>query len=75
MNEEGIALLVVGENSGQLGVMLESLASQYAEKTQHFIDYLSKLIEPLIMVILAIITGGLIIAMYLPIFNISAAIK
>jgi len=74
-DSDAIALLAVGENTGKLSEMLHSLAKHYYDKTQHFIDYLSQLIEPTIMMLLAIITGSLIIAMYLPIFNMGAIIQ
>lgn len=64
-----IALLKVGEETNQLNLMLGRIASQYEEETEQKIKLLGSLIEPILIVFLAITVGFILIAMYLPIFN------
>lgn len=68
-------LIKTGEQSGKLDMMLEKIAIHYEESVNTFIDHLSELIEPLIMIVLGIMMGGLVIALYLPIFNLGAMIN
>ncbi|MDF7669644.1 protein transport protein HofC [Orbaceae bacterium ESL0721] len=67
-------LIRVGEESGSLDLMLEKLASYYREQSEELTDNLSQKFEPLLMLILAFIIGGLIIAMYLPMFQLGDVI-
>jgi type IV pilus assembly protein PilC len=67
-------MIAVGENTGQLVVMLEKIADSQQMVMNRDIDYLSKWLEPAIMIILALVTGALIIAMYLPVFELGAAL-
>lgn len=64
-----VQMIKIGECSGTLEMMLDKIATLYEEKTELSIDSLSSLLEPLIMVLLGLIVGGLVIALYLPIFN------
>ncbi|KFA59307.1 Type IV fimbrial assembly protein PilC [Gilliamella apicola] len=67
-------LIHVGEESGTLDLMLQKLACYYQEQSQILIDNLSQTFEPLFMIILAVIIGSLIVAMYLPIFQLGDVI-
>ena len=67
-------MVAVGENTGQLSTMLEKIADGQQISLDRSIDYFSKWLEPAVMMILAIVTGGLIIAMYLPVFKLGAAL-
>lgn len=67
-------LIRAGEESGTLDHMLERLANYYQEQNKALTDNLSQLFEPLLMLILALIIGGLIVAMYLPIFQLGDVI-
>ena len=58
----------IGEESGTLDEMLGKVADQYVMQVDNAVDSISSLIEPMIMSILGILIGGLMIAMYLPIF-------
>ena len=58
----------IGEESGTLDEMLGKVADQYEAQVDNAVDSISSLIEPLIMSVLGILIGGLMIAMYLPIF-------
>jgi len=67
-----IQMISVGEASGSLAEMLNQVASYYEEEVANIVDNLSSLIEPLIMVVLGVVIGGFVIAMYLPIFRIGS---
>ena len=67
-------MIAVGEESGSMDRMLAKVAGFYEEEVDNLVNNLSSLLEPIIMVILGILIGGLIIAMYLPIFKMGAAI-
>ena len=69
-----IQFIKIGEESGSLDTMLNKLVSLYTEEIHQFVVQLSSLLEPVIMLILSIIIGGLIIAMYLPIFKLGSVI-
>ncbi len=64
----------VGEESGSLEFMLSKIADFFEEDVDNAVNSLSSLLEPLIMVILGVIIGGLVIAMYLPIFKLGSVI-
>jgi len=64
-----IQMIAVGEASGRLTDMLNKIADYYEEEVNSIVDNLSSLLEPLIMVILGIIVGSFVVAMYLPIFK------
>jgi type IV pilus assembly protein PilC len=68
-------MIAIGEESGSMDAMLEKVADFYEEEVDNLVDNLSSLMEPMIMVVLGILIGGLVIAMYLPIFKMGAAIN
>jgi type IV pilus assembly protein PilC len=67
-------MVAIGEESGSLDAMLAKVADFYEQEVDDAVDALSSLLEPLIMSILGILIGGLVVAMYLPIFKMGAAI-
>jgi len=67
-------MVAIGEESGSLDSMLNKVADFYEQEVDDSVDALSSLLEPLIMSILGILIGGLVVAMYLPIFKMGAAI-
>ncbi len=69
-----IQMVAIGEESGSLDSMLAKVADFYEEEVDNAVDSLSSLLEPMIMVILGVIVGGLVLAMYLPIFKLGAVI-
>jgi len=69
-----VQMTAVGEEAGSLDAMLGKVADFYEEEVDNAVDALSSLLEPLIMVILGTLVGGLVIAMYLPIFKLGAAV-
>jgi len=69
-----IQMVAIGEESGALDDMLSKVADYYEEQVDNAVDSLTALMEPMIMVFLAIVIGGLVVAMYLPIFKMGDAI-
>ncbi len=67
-------MVSIGEESGSLDAMLSKVADYYEEEVDNAIEALSSLMEPMIMVVLGVLIGGLVIAMYLPIFKMGAAV-
>ena len=67
-------MVAIGEESGSMDAMLAKVADFYEEEVDNLVDNLSSLMEPIIMVVLGILIGGLIVAMYLPIFKMGAAV-
>ncbi|QJI31069.1 type II secretion system F family protein [Pseudomonas sp. ADAK18] len=68
-----IQMTAIGEESGTLDSMLEKVASHYEADVDNQVDNLTSLMEPLIMVVLGGIVGALVVAMYLPIFQLGTA--
>ena len=69
-----LQMTTIGEESGSLDEMLERVADHYEESVDSNVDQLTALLEPLIMCVLAILVGGLLIAMYLPIFQLGQVV-
>jgi type IV pilus assembly protein PilC len=69
-----IQMIAVGEESGSLDEMSSKVADFYEEDVDNAVDNLSSLLEPMIMAILGILVGGLVVAMYLPIFKMGSVI-
>ena len=69
-----VQMVAIGEESGSLDNMLGKVADFYEEEVDNAVDSLSSLLEPLIMSVLGVIIGGLIIAMYLPIFKLGSVV-
>ena len=69
-----IQMVAIGEESGSLDGMLAKVATIYEQEVDDAVDGLSSLLEPLIMAVLGVLVGGLIIAMYLPIFQLGSVI-
>ncbi|HEY4732716.1 MAG TPA: type II secretion system F family protein [Gammaproteobacteria bacterium] len=64
-----VQMVAIGEEAGSVDAMLAKVASFYEEEVDNAVDGLSSLMEPVIMAFLGVIIGGLVIAMYLPIFK------
>ncbi|MCP4088621.1 MAG: type II secretion system F family protein [Gammaproteobacteria bacterium] len=69
-----IQMIAVGEESGSLDEMSAKVADFYEDDVDNAVDSLSSLLEPMIMTILGVLVGGLVVAMYLPIFKMGAVI-
>ena len=69
-----IQMVGIGEESGSLEEMLDKVASHYESEVDNAVDGLTSLMEPLIMAVLGVLVGGLVIAMYLPIFQMGSVV-
>ena len=69
-----VQMTAIGEEAGALDTMLFKVADFYEEEVNNAVDALSSLIEPLIMIFIGIVVGGMVIGMYLPIFKLAAVV-
>lgn len=69
-----LQMTAIGEESGALDDMLDKVASFYETEVDNMVDNLTALMEPMIMAVLGVLVGGLIIAMYLPIFQLGQVV-
>ena len=67
-------MVAIGEESGALDSMLAKVANIYEQEVDDAVDGLTALLEPMIMAVLGVLIGGLIIAMYLPIFQLGSIV-
>jgi type IV pilus assembly protein PilC len=70
-----VQMVSIGEESGSLDDMLARVANIYEQEVDDAVDGLTALLEPIIMAVLGVLIGGLIVAMYLPIFQLGSVIK
>ena len=70
-----VQMMAVGEDSGSLDTMLIKIADFYDDEVRAMTEALTSLIEPLLIAFLGVVVGGMIVALYLPIFNIATAVK
>ncbi|MFS1163598.1 type II secretion system F family protein, partial [Aeromonas salmonicida] len=64
-----IQMVMIGEESGAIDDMLSKVATIFEQEVDDLVDGLTSLLEPLIMVVLGVLVGGMVVAMYLPIFK------
>ncbi|PID54857.1 MAG: type II secretion system protein F [Gammaproteobacteria bacterium] len=69
-----LQMVQIGEESGSLDEMLDKVANHYEEAVDNAVDSLSSLMEPMIMSVLGVLVGGLMVAMYLPIFMLGSVV-
>ena len=69
-----IQMIAVGESTGALDTMLSKIAEFYEDEVDVAVSNLTSLLEPLLMIFLGVVIGGVVIAMYLPIFNMASAV-
>ena len=67
-----VQMTAIGEEAGSLDAMLLKVADFYEEEVNNTVDALSSLLEPFIIILVGIIVGGIVVAMYLPIFKLAA---
>jgi len=68
-------MVFIGEESGSLDDMLAKVANIYEREVDDLVDNLTALLEPMIMVVIGVLVGGLIVAMYLPIFSLGKVVS
>ena len=69
-----VQMVQIGEESGQLDSMLGKVADFFENEVDDAVDALASMMEPLIMVILGVLIGGLVVALYLPIFKLGSVV-
>ncbi|MDO9237130.1 MAG: type II secretion system F family protein [Aquabacterium sp.] len=70
-----VRMIRVGEQSGELGPMLERAATFYDEELARFTDWVGKVVSPVLMLIMGVLIGGIVVLMYLPIFQVAEQIQ
>jgi type IV pilus assembly protein PilC len=70
-----VQMMAVGEDSGSLEVMLTKIADFYDDEVQAMTEALTSLIEPLLIAFLGVVIGGMVVALYMPIFSIATAVN
>jgi len=68
-------MMVVGERSGEMGEMMGKIARFHDEEVSRFIDWFTRVFEPVLMAILGIAVGGVVVLMYMPIFELAGSIQ
>jgi type IV pilus assembly protein PilC len=69
-----LQMVAIGEESGALDAMLDKVATYFEDEVDNAVDGLTSMMEPLIMSFLGVVVGGLIVAMYLPIFQLGSVV-
>jgi type IV pilus assembly protein PilC len=67
-------MTAIGEEAGALDTMLFKVAEFYEEEVNNSVDALASLLEPLIVIVLGVVVGSMVIAMYLPIFKLASVV-
>lgn len=70
-----LRMLRVGERSGQMGEMMERIAAFYDEEIARWVEWLSRLIEPVLMAVIGLVIGTVVVLMYFPIFELAGSIQ
>ena len=70
-----VRMLRVGERSGNMGEMMERIASFYDEELSRWVDIATRLIEPLMMAVIGLVIGGIVVLMYFPIFELAGSLQ
>jgi len=71
----GNRMLRVGERTGMMGDMMERIGNFHDEEIARWVEWTTKLIEPLLMAFIGIVIGGIIVLMYMPIFELAGSIN
>jgi type IV pilus assembly protein PilC len=70
-----VSLIKVAEEVNQLDIMFEKMAKQYGEEVEHKTSTIGSIVEPLMIIIIGGVVGFILVAMYLPLFNLGGAIE
>ena len=68
-------MLAVGEQGGNIGEMLESIAAFHDEEMARWVDWFTRLFEPLLMAAIGLVIGAIVILMYMPIFELAGSLQ
>jgi general secretion pathway protein F len=70
-----LRLLSVGEQSGNMGEMMDRIAQFHDEEISRWVDWFTRLFEPILMAFIGVVIGGIVILMYMPIFELAGSLK
>lgn len=70
-----LRLLAVGERGGNIGTMMEKIAGFYEEALSRWIDWFTRLFEPLLMLFIGLVIGVVVLLLYMPIFELAGSIQ
>lgn len=70
-----LRMLRVGEHTGRMGEMMERIASFYDEEMARWVEWFTRLFEPLLMALIGVVIGGIVVLMYMPIFELAGSIQ
>ncbi|HWI14308.1 MAG TPA: type II secretion system F family protein, partial [Burkholderiales bacterium] len=70
-----LRMLRVGERSGRIGDMMERIAAFYDEEMARWVEWFARLFEPLLMTVIGVLIGGIVLLLYLPIFELAGNIQ
>jgi general secretion pathway protein F len=81
MEENGLTtsvalrMLAVGEQSGNMGEMMDRIATFHDEEISRWVDWFTRLFEPILMAVIGLVIGGIVVLMYMPIFELAGSIQ
>jgi general secretion pathway protein F len=70
-----LRMLRVGERTGDMGGMMERIAAFYDEEMARWVEWFTKMFEPLLMAVIGAVIGGIVILMYMPIFDLAGSVQ
>jgi general secretion pathway protein F len=70
-----LRMLRVGEKSGRMGEMMESIASFHDEELERAVDWFTRLIEPILMIVIGLTIGVIVVLLYMPIFELAGSLE
>lgn len=68
-------LLAVGERTGNFDRVLQAIAERHAERFTTFVERTTRLVEPVLLLLVALVVGGIVVAMYMPVFDIASSVR
>jgi general secretion pathway protein F len=69
-----LRLLAVGEHGGDMGAMMDRIASFHDDEMARWVDWITRLVEPLLMAAIGLVIGAIVVLMYMPIFELAGAV-
>jgi len=70
-----LRMIAVGEKGGNMGEMLESIAAFHDEELARWVDWFTRLFEPILMAIIGLVIGAIVVLMYMPIFELAGNLR
>jgi general secretion pathway protein F len=70
-----LRMLSVGEQSGNMGEMMERIAAFHDEEISRWVDWFTRLFEPILMAVIGLVIGAIVILMYMPIFELAGSLQ